>query len=81
MDSNNQKRESSNPSSENQKIIDSYDYLGKACSVMDCTGLIPSAPQSRAQQESYESLYPYLPPVITPKKEHQMQSPIDTDRQ
>ena len=28
----------------NRQIIDDYDYLGKSCSVQDCTGLIPSAP-------------------------------------
>lgn len=47
---------------ENQHIIDSYDYLGKAASSMDCTGLIPSAPTSRAELESYEELYSYRPP-------------------
>ena len=31
----------------NQKIIDSYDYLANSASTQDCTGLIPSAPQSR----------------------------------
>lgn len=48
----------------NQEIIDSYDYLGKAASTMDCTGLIPAAPQTRAELESYEELYPYRPPHI-----------------
>lgn len=46
---------------ENQRIIDSYDYLGKAASVTDCTGLIPAAPISRAELESYEELYRFLP--------------------
>ena len=46
---------------ENQRIIDSYDYLGKSVSSMDCTGLIPSAPKNQAERESYEELYPYLP--------------------
>ena len=41
---------------------DSYDYLGKAAAGMDCTGLIPGAPQSPAELEFYEQLYPYLPP-------------------
>lgn len=59
--------------SENQKIIDSYDYLGKACSVMDCTGLIPSRPVSESEWESYESLYPYLPPVVSQATEPRRQ--------
>ena len=36
----------------NQKIIDSYDYLANSASTQDCTGLIPSAPQSKAELES-----------------------------
>ncbi|MDO4522427.1 MAG: hypothetical protein Q4B57_04670 [Eubacteriales bacterium] len=47
---------------ENQRIIDSYDYLGKAASPTDCTGLIPSAPRSDDEIEAYEDLYPFLPP-------------------
>lgn len=31
----------------------------KASSACDCTGLIPSLPQSEAELESYEELYPY----------------------
>ena len=34
---------------ENQKLIDSYDYLSNAASTHDCTGLIPSAPVSEAE--------------------------------
>lgn len=29
------------------------------CSSTDCTGLIPSLPQSDAELESYQELYPY----------------------
>lgn len=50
---------------DNERIIQNYDYLGKACSVMECTGLIPAAPASEAELEHYEALYPYLPPVIS----------------
>lgn len=50
----------------NQKIIDSYDYLANAASTQDCTGLIPSAPTSKAELESYEQVYNFEPP--TPKK-------------
>ncbi len=41
-----------NPSKDNEKIINDYDYLGNACSSTDCTGLIPSAPQSEAELDS-----------------------------
>lgn len=46
----------------NEEIIDSYDYLSNAASVQDCTGLIPSAPESKEAIESYEDLYHFLPP-------------------
>ncbi|MCI9168376.1 MAG: hypothetical protein HFH01_09365 [Dorea sp.] len=46
----------------NQEIIDSYDYLSSAASMQDCTGLIPSVPESAAELESYEDLYHFLPP-------------------
>nr|WP_288556729.1 hypothetical protein [uncultured Mediterraneibacter sp.] len=49
---------------ENQKLIDSYDYLSNAASTMDCTGLIPSAPINAAELESYEEVYHYLPPEV-----------------
>lgn len=32
-----------------------------ACSSMDCTGLMPSLPQSEAELESYEDLYRIFP--------------------
>lgn len=48
----------------NQKIIDSYDYLANAASTQDCTGLIPSAPTSAAELESYEDLYRFEPPQV-----------------
>lgn len=46
---------------ENQEIIEGYDYLGNSCSSTDCTGLIPSAPSSKAEQDSYEEVYHYQP--------------------
>lgn len=49
---------------ENQKIIDDYDYLANAASSGDCTGLIPSLPQSKAELDSYNELYEYLPPAV-----------------
>ena len=48
----------------NQEIVDSYDYLSSAASAWDCTGLIPSAPSSSAELESYEAIYPFEPPKL-----------------
>ena len=54
---------------ENQKIIDAYDYLSNAASSQDCTGLIPSAPQSEAELQSYEEVYAYTAPKIKSQKD------------
>ena len=35
----------------------------QACSVMDCTGLIPARPENEEDWENYEELYPYLAKV------------------
>ncbi|MEG0688288.1 MAG: hypothetical protein RR466_06345 [Hungatella sp.] len=40
----------------------------QACAVTDCTGLIPTLPQSEAELESYEELYPYLTNANTGSK-------------
>lgn len=40
-----------------------HDLDGPVCSACDCTGLIPAPPQSDAQEEAYEELYPFLPDV------------------
>lgn len=37
------------------------DFDIHSCSSTDCTGLIPSLPQSEEELENYEELYPYLP--------------------
>ena len=42
----------------------SFDYLTKAASPTDCTGLIPSAPQNDYEWESYENVYPFLTPYV-----------------
>lgn len=47
---------------------DDYDYLGKSASAMDCTGLIPSAPTSSYELDSYEDLYDYLPSYVGKSK-------------
>ena len=40
---------------------DDFDVDIQACSTMDCTGLIPALPETEAEQEAYEDLYPYIP--------------------
>jgi len=42
-------------------VFEDYDYLGHSASVTDCTGLIPSKPLSKAERDSYEAIYHYLP--------------------
>ena len=42
------------PEKRNKDIIDSYDYLSNAASEQEMTGLIPSAPASEEELESYE---------------------------
>lgn len=56
------KNEAKKREKSNQEIIDSYDYLSNAASSQDCTGLIPSRPESEAELQSYEDLYHFLPP-------------------
>ena len=46
----------------NKQIIDEFDYLANAASAQDCTGLIPFAPTSDEEIESYKELYHFLPP-------------------
>ena len=53
---------------ENQKLVDSYDYLANAASSQDCTGLIPANPWSDAAMESYNEVYHYEPPKVPVKK-------------
>lgn len=48
----------------NREIIDSYDYLANAASTQDCTGLIPSAPTSKAELDSYADVYHFEPPKV-----------------
>lgn len=55
---------------ENKSQKDSYGVdLNKSyinsCSAHDCTGLIPSLPQSKAEVEAYEDLYHFLPEAKT----------------
>ena len=52
----------------NEEIIDSYDYLAHCGAASECTGLIPSLPESKEELKSYENVYPFTPPKITPEK-------------
>lgn len=41
--------------------------LMNVSSGQDCTGLIPAAPLTEAEQESYEEVYDYLPKAAAPE--------------
>lgn len=56
--------------SENQKIIDAYDYLSNAACAQDLTGLIPAAASTEEELESYEAIYHFLPPAGDPDSIH-----------
>ena len=47
-----------------------HDLERSVCSARDCTGLIPAPPQSDAEEEAYEELYPFLPQAAGPKEDH-----------
>lgn len=53
----------------NRTVIEGYDYLGNSCSATDCTGLIPSSPQSEAEYDAYEELYHFRPKAAMKKSE------------
>ena len=53
----------------NRELIDDYDYLSNAASATDCTGLIPSLPETQEELDSYENLYHYLPPLSVSSKD------------
>ena len=54
---------------DNQKIIDSYDYLTHAASTTDCTGLMPTPASTEAEREAYEAIYPFEPPKLDDSKQ------------
>lgn len=61
---NNEKNNTMNHKSEDHfkdEFKDDFDIDIQACSATDCTGLIPSLPQTEAERESYEAIYPYSP--------------------
>lgn len=46
----------------NSQKLDMVREKGQStCSAYDCTGLIPSAVLTEAQEDSYEELYPFIP--------------------
>lgn len=45
----------------NQESIDAYDYLSHSAATTECTGLIPTPANSKAERDSYEAVYPYKP--------------------
>ena len=54
---------------DNQKLIDSTDYLVNSATTQDCTGLIPRGLQSDEEVEAYEEINHYLPPKVEKKKQ------------
>ena len=61
------KNKSKNKSDDKYHIRDSETISMKASTGMDCTGLIPSLPDTESQLESYQELYSYLPQAAAPK--------------
>lgn len=45
------------------------DEYGFGASMYDCTGLIPSEPQSEEELDAYGDIYPYLPTQDDPDLE------------
>lgn len=41
--------------------------LANASGVQDCTGLIPAAPATEEEYESYEETYRFLPNAVAPE--------------
>ena len=64
----NESNQSTPPS--NDELINGYDYLSNAASSQEMTGLIPSAPISEEELESYEELFHFLPPNGVSKNIH-----------
>ena len=50
-----------------KQLIDDFDFLSNAASAMDCTGLIPSLPQSEDELASYNDVVQYMPPATANK--------------
>lgn len=50
---------------------DDYDYLGNSASASDCTGLKHMAPVDEYQDEAYEDVYKFLPPILSNEENHE----------
>ena len=49
---------------------DDEDFLETpAVSSMECTGLIPALPETEAELEAYEAMFPYVTPPVTNDKD------------
>lgn len=64
----NTKKESDSSKTEVLDLSDSC-FTNSLCSARECTGLIPSPPQTEAELDSYEEMYPFLVPPITAKNQ------------
>ncbi len=62
----------------NRELIDDYDYLTNAASAMDCTGLIPSLPQSEEELDSYNDIVQYIPPTVSDKTDSKLSEKTDS---
>ena len=54
---------------EKKKAPAQTDMDVKACSMQDCTGLIPNGPVDEETLERYEEIYPVLPQTFSRKEE------------
>lgn len=54
-------------------LTDQYDYL-KASSATDCTGVLPTPPQTSAELDSYLDVYNFLPQCA-----YAQPSPVEID--
>lgn len=53
------------------------DLEGWSSSAWDCTGMIPSLPQSEAQLEAYQDLYRYVQPALREAQEEKESGQIE----
>lgn len=47
------------------KEFEGYDDYTQSASTQECTGLMPTPATNKAEEESYEELYPFLPKIPT----------------
>ena len=51
---------------------DDYDYLGNSASASDCTGLKYKAPIDSFEDEAYEDVYKFLPPILSNEEKNEI---------